>query len=91
MTLSNEYHSDYQLGKFFSPALVQILQLVQRDLSISPEAEALSFKEIKVIIDSVAEELGVSLNNYEHDQILSHIEKAIRERIKNIGRAKLLE
>ncbi len=61
--------------RVLSPALVQVLQLVQRELSLISDAEGVSFKEIRNLVDSVAQQTGLSLSAFELDQLLAYFEK----------------
>ncbi len=61
-------------NKIFAPALIQVLQSVQRDISIASNSESLGFKELKVFIESAAMQNGLSLSSFEQDQLLAYLE-----------------
>lgn len=66
------------LESILSPALIQILRGVQKELATIPEAEKLSQKDTNELVYKIAEQLGFNINTQEKDSILAYLEKEMR-------------
>lgn len=73
--------SKVRVNQGLSPALVFILQEVQREVAMAHERrkDAVKSSEIFEILDRVSERLGFTLSSYERDEVLAQIERDSNE------------
>lgn len=68
----------YSLGSVLSPALVHILEEVQRELGcreVESDQRQITTAELDIVVKQVALRLGFELSTYERDEILTYLEQ----------------